>query len=231
MVDPKYIKLSYWFDRIYVINRPDRPVRLARFFKHIEELGLAERHEVIVYPAIMGNKTTCPPYFLAGAGAWGCLKSHSNIIENAIMEIEIKGETHGIDSILILEDDVQFIDDPYQLIFNFLSNIPKDWDQLYLGGQHRMKPIATENSEIKRVISTNRTHAYALNSKIYKKVYAHINNATDYIGRKDYHVDGQLEEAHRKQSWNVYCPPKWLAGQCANISDVSNTEIPYKIWD
>ena len=53
-----------------------------------------------------------------------------------------------------------------------------------------------------RGISVNRTHAYALNRKVFKLFYTHINNAEEYIGKKNHHID-QLEIAHRKLAWNV----------------------------
>lgn len=221
-------KISDWFDRIYVINRPDRPDRLARFFKHIDQSELFDRDMVLVYPGVMGEKVTCPKDFAAGSGAWGCFRSHSNIIENVIMEREVLGV--GLDSILIMEDDVEFIENPLALFNQFMEDVPSDWDQLYLGGQHRIAPIETEKEGILRGISVNRAHAYALNRKAYKKVYTHINYSPNYYGRKDHHFDHQLEIAHRRQDWNVYCPPVWVAGQCAGKSDINTDDLDARIW-
>tara|TARA_Y100000401_G_C8324835_1_gene227508 strand:+ start:837 stop:1526 length:690 start_codon:yes stop_codon:yes gene_type:complete len=221
-------KLTDWFDRVFVINRPDRPKRLARFIKHINETGVANRDRVLVFPGVMGEKVTCPKDWAAGAGAWGCFRSHSNIVESVIMEREVLGE--GLESVLILEDDVEFTNNPLALLHDFMSKLPSDWDQLYLGGQHRVKPIETETEGILRGISINRAHAYALNCKVYKKFYSHINYSPNYYGKKNHHFDHQLEIAHRKQDWNVYCPSVWLAGQCAGKSDICSDHLESRIW-
>lgn len=220
--------LTDWFGRVYVINRPDRPERLERFYKHIDKYSLADPDKVIVYPAVMGDKTSFPCYFLSGAGAWGCLRSHSNIVENVINEQVIKRTK--VSNILVLEDDVEFISNPLPMLNAFLDNMPSDWDQIYLGGQHRMDPIMTKFSRIFRGTCVNRTHAYALNNKVYEKFYAHINHAPDYIGRPNHHLDHQLEVAHMRRDWNVYCPPIWYAGQSEGQSDVCNQEVEARFW-
>jgi GR25 family glycosyltransferase involved in LPS biosynthesis len=221
-------KITDWFDRVYVINRPDRPRRLERFLKHITGNELADRHRILVYPGIMGERVSHPKDFIGGAGAWGCFRSHSNIIESVIMEREIMGE--GLESILVLEDDVEFIHNPLAFLNHFMCNLPPDWDQIYLGGQHRAKPLETEYAGVLRGISVNRAHAYALNRKVYKKFYSHINYSPNYYGKKNHHFDHQLEVAHRRQEWNVYCPSMWLAGQCAGKSDICNDDLESRIW-
>lgn len=225
--EPK--NLTDWFERVYVINRPDRPERLKAFYKNIEYTKVADPSKIIVYPAIMGDKTACPRYFLSGNGAWGCLRSHSNIIENLLLEQINTGIR--VYSVLILEDDVEFVPKPLFRLHAFMSAVPKNWDQIYLGGQHRLLPKPTGIDRVMRGISVNRTHAYALNRKVFKLFYTHINNAEEYIGKKNHHIDHQLEIAHRKLAWNVYCPPVWLAGQAEGMSDVCNSELEARIWD
>ena len=221
--------LTDWFERVYVINRPDRPERLERFYKHISENSLADLEKIIVYPAIMGDKTSYPCYFLSGAGAWGCLRSHSNILEGVINEQITTGEE--IKNFLVLEDDVEFIPQPLDMLGAFMVNVPRDWDQIYLGGQHRVEPEMTPISRVFRGRSINRTHAYALNRKAYKRVYVHINQATDYVGLQNHHIDHQLEVAHRRKDWNVYCPPIWYAGQAEGESDVCGQSLEARRWE
>tara|TARA_R110002050_G_scaffold6871_3_gene27674 strand:- start:1390 stop:2079 length:690 start_codon:yes stop_codon:yes gene_type:complete len=220
--------LTDWFERVYVINRPDRPERLERFYKHIEKNGVADPNKIVVYPAVMGDKTSFPSYFLSGAGAWGCLRSHSNIVEGLINEQIVTGIK--VPNILILEDDVEFIPNCLEMIGAFLVKVPPDWDQIYLGGQHRLPHEKTSVSRIFRGNSINRTHAYALKRKVYKKFYVHINHAPDYMDKKNHHVDHQLELAHRRKDWNVYCPPIWYAGQAEGKSDVCEQDLDSRLW-
>lgn len=229
MTDNGYKQLTDWFDRVYVISRPDREERLKRFLDHIQTNELADPERIIVYPAIMGDKTSFPVYFQAGAGAWGCLRSHIRILEDVIMEQNILGK--NIESILVLEDDVEFISDPLPMLNAFMVNVPTNWDQIYLGGQHRKEPQNIGVERVKRAMSVNRTHAYALRRKIYKKAYVHLNYAPDYFGRQNHHVDHQFEVAHRRKDWNVYCPPVWIAAQSEGHSDVCDQDLGHRIWE
>ena len=224
-----YKQLTDWFDRIYVINRPDREQRLKSFLNDIEESNLADPEDIVVYPAIMGNRTSFPSYFQAGAGAWGCLRSHIRIIEDVIMEQNILNKTIG--SILILEDDAEFIPEALPMLNAFMHNVPTNWDQIYLGGQHRREPEHIGIQRVMRAMSVNRTHAYALKRKIYKKVYVHLNHAPDYMGRQNHHVDHQYEVAHRRKDWNVYCPATWLAAQKEGRSDICDQDLGHRIWE
>ena len=65
MVSTESKSLTDWFERVYVINRPDRPERLERFYKHIEKNGVADPDKIVVYPAVMGDKTS---FFKRGGG-------------------------------------------------------------------------------------------------------------------------------------------------------------------
>jgi GR25 family glycosyltransferase involved in LPS biosynthesis len=62
---------------------------------------------------------------IASAGAWGLLKSMTAIVEEAL--------ANGWESILILEDDVQFHRDTPALFDRFVRQVPGDWQVLQLG--------------------------------------------------------------------------------------------------
>jgi len=63
-----------------------------------------------------------------GPSTWGCLCSHRLVLEQAIDD--------GVDSLLILEDDVCFDEYFREGVEAFLSQVPEDWDGLMFGGQH-----------------------------------------------------------------------------------------------
>lgn len=210
--------LTDWFDRIFVINCKHRPDRLDRVRKHISETGIADMNEVIICPAIIGDWVSAPAGWGAGYGAWGCLRSHSRIAEDVMHERDEHGNMK-LQNYLVLEDDVFFLPDAMQRLNEFMNAVPNDWDQIYLGGQHQRKPVQL-NDNVSVGISVNRTHAYAVNQKCFQKFYRHINFAPDYVGTNK-HIDHQLELAHQRRDWDVYCPPKWICGQEAGSSNIS----------
>jgi hypothetical protein len=63
-------------------------------------------------------------------------------------------------------------------------------------------------------------------------VYRHINYASDFIGDKNTarHIDHQLEHAHRRKAWNVYCPERWIVGQAEGKSDIAGKHQKKRIW-
>ena len=219
--------LTDLFDRVYVINCPHRGDRLATLDENIKDTGVADCSKMHVFAGVRGELSPPPKYWGASVGAWGCFQSHRRLIEDILNE-----DDESIDSILILEDDAHFLDDSQKRINQFMENVPEDWDQLYLGGQHTSNPEETGNDAVLKVSSTSRLHAYALRRKAFKKFYAHINEAPDFIGAFDHHIDHQVEIAHKQGLWNAYCPKSWIVGQAAGKSDImpeASQEV--RMWD
>lgn len=220
--------LTDWFDRVYVINCIHRPDRLEETQKHLKETQMADVDKVIFYPAIIGDWTTIPADWKSGNGAWGCLRSHQRILED-VMHVRDEEGNMLLKNVLIMEDDIIFVDDALQKFNEFIVNVPDDWGQIYLGGQHRGRKIRTDHENVVDATSVHRTHAYAVNSTTIQHLYRHISYATDYRGTTK-HIDHQLEVAHRRGDWPVYCPKKWLVGQRAGASNISGKTLPTKFW-
>jgi len=211
--------LTDWFDRVYIINCTHRPDRLEAIEANIKATGVADCSNVLVYQGIRGVLAPPPKYWGASEGAWGCFQSHRRLIEDILNE-----DNPSLDSILILEDDACFSEDALKRVNEFMQNVPDDWDQLYLGGQHTSNPKATTNEGVLKVSSTSRLHAYALRKKAFKKFYTHINEAPDFIDAFDHHIDHQVEIAHKDGLWSAYCPESWIVGQAAGKSDIMQEE-------
>ncbi len=219
--------LTDWFDKVYVINCAHRPDRLADVTVELERSNMADMQKVTIYPAIVGDWTGIPSDWKAGKGAWGCLRSHARVLED-VMHIRDDRDFMSCESVLILEDDVFFLDGALQDLNAFMEEVPKDWGQIYLGGQHRKKAEAL-SSNVSVGKSINRTHAYAVNQACLERLYAHISYATDYRNTTK-HIDHQLEVAHRRGDWKVYCPPKWICGQVAGNSNINGRNNPEQMW-
>ena len=220
--------LTDWFDRVYVINCAHRPDRLEEVKKHLNETGMVDTEKVIYYPAIIGDWTTCPADWRSGRGAWGCLRSHQRIMEDVIHARD-ENEVPKLMNVLVLEDDVIFKEDSLEKLNEFMEDVPDDWGQIYLGGQHRRDPTPTDSPNVIVGNSINRTHAYAVNQPNYTKFYRHISYARDYRGT-DHHIDHQLEKAHRRKDWKVYCPKEWVVGQRGGRSNINGKVNPTKFW-
>ena len=220
--------LTDWFDSVYLINCAHRPDRLATCLAHLQESGMADVERVTVYPAIIGDWTGHPAGFEGGNGAWGCLCSHQRILQDCLHHRGERGELLT-QRVLILEDDVFFVPDALPRLNEFMENVPDNWGQLYLGGQHRKGVTKTEWPHVMKAGSVNRTHAYAVHSDYMAKIYQHISYFPDYVGNS-YHVDHQLERAHRRGDWVVYCPERWIAGQRAGTSNVGKTMETDQLW-
>jgi hypothetical protein len=220
--------LTDWFDRVYVINCAHRPDRLEETKRHLEETGMANNDWVIYYPAIIGDWTTCPADWGSGRGAWGCLRSHQRILEDVIHDRDERGRMN-CNNVLIMEDDVIFKDNPLERLNNFMEAVPEDWGQIYLGGQHRRPTKGTEDPNVIIGGSINRTHAYAVNQPTLTALYRHISYATDYRDSTK-HIDHQLELAHQRGDWPVYCPREWIVGQRAGSSNISGKTLETKFW-
>lgn len=221
-------KLTDWFSRVYVINCAHRPDRLEAVMKHLKETNMADVEKVHVFDAIIGDYTGHPAGWGGGNGAWGCLQSHRRLMEDAMHTRDERGDM-ALESILILEDDVFFVDDALRMLNEFMPNVPSDWGQIYLGGQHRRKPDHTQYSGVLVGTSVNRTHCHAVSRGYIQKVYHHISYMMDYQGTNK-HVDHQLELAHNRRDWPVYCPLRWIAGQEAGTSNISGKTNPRQLW-
>lgn len=217
------MRLKDHFSKIFVINLPYMPARRARLAGHLEATGLADAADLTWVRAVSGDWCPPPAWFKAGNGAWGCLQSHLRIVQDAIME--------QLDSFLVLEDDVVFSPRAASELESLMAGVPKDWDQLYLGGQHLKNPTSDQLPPgIFRCGNVNRTHAFALSNRVFGRFQQHITHAPDYMARGAWHIDHQLGLAHERRVWNTYAPTWWLAGQDEGPSNISGRTNPRMWW-
>ena len=88
----------------------------------------------------------------------GCLLSHAEVARRAIKD--------GLSNYLVFEDDA-ILDPKFDQLFDeFVRNVPKTWDQIYLGGEHLRVPEDMGNGIFKGY-DINRGHAYALSRKTF----------------------------------------------------------------
>jgi GR25 family glycosyltransferase involved in LPS biosynthesis len=119
------------------------------------QLGI---HSVRRFAALDGDQMTLPANWVHTPGAYGCLRSHLQVVREA--------RQLGVSSVLIFEDDVVF-DDHLEEKFNAsIDQLPPDWDMLFFGALHKDEPIRVADN-IARITQAYSTYAYVLRDTIF----------------------------------------------------------------
>jgi glycosyl transferase, family 25 len=111
------------FERIYIVNLPQRQDRRRQILRQLQSVGLElERGKVEFFPAIGPANAAGFP----NVGARGCFLSHLAILELA--------EKDNLDAVLVIEDDLAFspqFNTDVVLAMAALKTV--EWDMVYLG--------------------------------------------------------------------------------------------------
>lgn len=148
------------FPHRYCINLTRRTDRWEAFQGEVQAVRLTIQR----WPAVDGIVDPQPPISpdLAHAtrGQMGCFLSHHSLILNAYVQ--------GYPNVLIFEDDIAFHPDFLSLFFEHFSQVPADWDILYLGGLYGgQRPVT---GRIHQLMHTLETHAYIVNQRFYRTI-------------------------------------------------------------
>lgn len=215
------VDISRTFDAIHCVNLDRRPDRWAEFEARIPDDWPFIRPER--YSAIDARKIATPDWWSQGRPAWGCYRSHLNLIENAL--------NTGKESILLLEDDATFVDGFSAKAKAYIEALPSDWGMAYFGGQHLFvgkHPPLEVNPLVYRPYNINRTHAFAIRgAEMLKKVYQHLQKSDWHKGN---HIDHHLGRLHQKRQDPIYAPHEWLIGQAEGQSNISGKVAPERFW-
>lgn len=210
-------------ERTFCINLDRRPDRWEQFLERLPEgwpFPAVER-----WPAVDGRQVPAPAWWQAGAGAWGCYRSHQLLLEHCLAA--------GVESVLVLEDDAEPVGADFAArCRRFLESLPDDWGWAYLGGQMLQvaeHPPRRVNDLVATPWNVNRTHAYALRGRaMIARVYRHLCDVHDW--EAGHHVDHHLGRIHRHGA-GIYAPADgWLFGQAAGPSDIGN-QTWRRVWD
>ena len=213
------------FDRVRVITLSRRGDRWAGFQQRLLEIAggwpfVATERQT----AVDGHACLPPPWFHAGKGAWGCYRSHLRAIEDAIQD--------GVESLLLLEDDAEFIPGFATAAPEFMRRVPADWDIVYFGGQHLLPPHQIAGLPgVVRCVNVNRTHAWAISRRAMVEVYRFLNATPRWASEAPGdHIDYRLGRLTQEGKLKVYAPADWLVIQGAGKSDVSLRQLEARSW-
>lgn len=212
--------LSAHFERVAVLSLPAARQRRERVRAHLHHSGLGG-DEIQFIPALPGSDSPAPRGW-QGLPAWGCLRSHLSLMEQA--------ERDGVESLLVLEDDVVFSPATAGELGPWLRRVPPGWGQIYLGGQHLQPPRRTALDGVWQARNVNRTHAYAVSGHVLPRIIRHLKRWEDYNARRLWHIDHQYGLAHERGLWSAYTPTWWFAGQDADTSQICGCPVDRRWW-
>lgn len=156
------------------------------------------------FSAIDGNSVVLPHDWVHTAGAYGCLRSHVEVVREA--------RNTGASSVLIFEDDAVFEPRFNDKFSSYIAELPDDWDMLFFGALHKDEPVKI-SEHIGRITKANSTFAYALRNTVFD-AFIELN------GRAEHVLD--MNSYLLQERFNCYCFMPNLVWVESEYSDVQN---------
>lgn len=164
------------FDRLYVVHLPNKG-RRAAMDAQLAELGL-EATFLHARPASVGFEN----FRRNPRAEFSCGTSHAKAVLRAL--------TDGAQAPLIIEDDVIFLPGALDRLRQAATELPADWDIVYLGG-HPRADVRRHSANLVRVQTFSFAEAYILARKA---IAAFLEFWLDRIGQPNAMYDIVLGE-------------------------------------
>ena len=196
------MNLNDLFDEIIVVNLDRRPDRLAAITHQLDSLQVTWKR----WPAIDDRGTDMTPIF---CNVMNCL--------NRLLYAQFKEH----DTVLLLDDDCEFVDNFYEKLEQVWQEIPDDWDTVSFG-DHLISYESITN-RIKKVQESYGGHATAVKLSCAPILFETLHGKT--------FLDIELNKASDKL--NRYAIEPGLVGQGRYVSDLIADIRPnnlYNLW-
>lgn len=171
------MKITDHFERIYIVNLPDRTDRRAEMERELHAQGISSQDKCLrFFPAIRPADAGLFP----SVGARGCFMSHLGLLSEALQD--------GITNVLVMEDDLAIAPHFHRCEGAMLDGLDKvKWDIAYFGHVE----AAGGNPDAPLWISYSRPmqclHFYALNTSAITSLHDYLRAC---LGRKPGHPEG-----------------------------------------
>jgi GR25 family glycosyltransferase involved in LPS biosynthesis len=180
------------------INLDRRPERWRRMRLKFARQGI---HSVERFPALDGDSLNIPARWIHTPGAYGCLRSHVEVVSRA--------RRLGLPSVLIFEDDVVFASRLREKFRSYVEQVPPAWDMLFFGALHKDEPVEVSEN-VARLTRSNSTYAYALRDTVFDAFIELNSRAKDVLDNNSFVL---------QQRFNCYCFMPHLAWVETDYSD------------
>jgi glycosyl transferase, family 25 len=174
------MKIKNFFDRVYVVNLPERTDRRKTIALELEKAGLPLTPDQIeIFPAIRPDSAGEFP----NIGARGCFLSHLAILKQA--------KKDGLSNILIVEDDLVISNLFKQQEEALVDQLQQtDWGFVYFGHSVKAQKVTVGQPKAKLQPFTGSfqtTHFYGVNSTIFDRLIEFLEAVQQ---RPEGHPDG-----------------------------------------
>ena len=206
-------------DKIYCINldkRSDRwnTICVPQFSKHnlnVERVS-----------AVDGMAVNLPNGFSSQfKGRIGCAMSHLKVLRLA--------KELNVPRVLILEDDVSFANEFTSTLSNLIVKVPDNWDMIFLGANHVIKPTFIGNG-ITKFNKAFTTHAYIVSLHILDELIELISTTLDKWIKEGNNTSNTAVDvlySNLMSRRNVYGFQKTLVTQMPSVSDIEGHHVNY----
>jgi len=157
------LSLVTYFDSIRIVNLVHRNDRRQEVRSELARLSIEiDKENVKFYSAVKPEK----PAGFPNEGARGCFMSHLNILREA--------HNKGVEKLLILEDDVDFVKDIKHVLSEVLDELDVlDWDICYFG-HHLSLEQSGDNLFHKYEQGIQTTHFYAVKGEVIPRLISFL---------------------------------------------------------
>jgi glycosyl transferase, family 25 len=216
------MKLIDFFERVYIVNLPERSDRRREMEAELQRVGLSvDGRHIRYFRAIRPDSAGLFP----SLGSRGCFMSHLEIMREASRD--------GLDNVLVMEDDLSLATSLAQSQPEMLARLQQgDWDFAYIGHVEDTPSAGLQPAWHESQVPMATTHFYGLNRAAIASVLEHLEAClTRLPGHPEgspMHVDGaySLFRMRHPQVKTLMAVPS-LGGQRSSRSDI----YPNKWYD
>lgn len=188
--------------RSYIITLDSNKETKGYFAKkELEEIGL----NPTIISAINGMEMELSSPKCDRAGGIGCILSHRFCLQDAVL--------NEFDCIAIFEDDIIKPNNWKEIENNFFSNLPDDWEMLWLGWDDRDRKVENKNNYVLYPLRPYGTQAIIYRGKEFIKQIFELSKIL-------YHWDLALEELSHDRNIKCYLPYKTFFDQRRHLTDI-----------
>jgi len=195
-------------NNIYVINLKHRVDRKNHILSELEKIK-CKTYKLV--EGVDGNELTNTTKL--SNGMLGLNHTYLKIYE------EWSKEKH--DNILIIEDDCVFLDNFNKDLFLYMTNIPKDWDMIYFGGNHNYH-MGSKTEQVNpyciRLNNTYTAHCVLLKNYVFEELIQNI---------KDMTIENDVMMSNLQKNYNSYSSSKNMTTQMIGFSNIENKFVDY----